>query len=339
MITRTVRTCNSSAALAWLATLALPLAGCGDAKAPAAKAAASVERVAHETELMKLTLTPKAVERLGIVTVRASLGNAAASRYASGEIVVPAAAGGVPTSSSSNIAQLGAQQVAADGEVARAGAQVALARTALARAEALVREEAGSVRARDEAAAALATARAAATASVAQRRLLGPSTASLGDQRTLWVRVPVSGIDVAGVDPDRGAEIRPLGNNVASPRSARPVRTAPSANTAAGTVDLFFAIDNGDRAYRVGQRVAVGLPMTAAITSGISIPASAIVTDIYGGDWVYRRTAPATYIRQRVEVASTDGGRAIVARGISRGDEIVTTGAPELFGTEFGVAH
>jgi hypothetical protein len=316
--------------------LALP--SCGSEPAPSQTPPAKTEAVAHESDLLKLTLTREAQARLGIVTVRVGSGSASATRDTSGEIVVPAGAGGVPTNSVSNLAQLGTQQVAADGEVARSRAQVGLARIALGRAEALVREEAGSIRGRDEAAAALATAQAAADAAIAQRRLLGPAIQSLGNQSTLWVRVPVFGTDVAAIERGRGATVRPLGEN-GTLRAARTVQAPPSANAVAGTVDLYFALDNRDRAYRIGQRVGVTLPMTGATSSGLSVPTSAIVRDINGGEWVYAKTAPDSYVRQRIEVALTQGDRAILSRGLSNGAEVVTVGAAELFGTEFGVAH
>lgn len=325
--------------LAPLLPLIAGLGGCGapssSPKAPPAK----TEAVAHETELMKLTLTPEAQRRLAIATVRVGDGSAALARETSGEVMVPAAgAGGVPTGSLSNLAQIGSQQAIADGEVARTRAQLRLARIALGRAAALVREEAGSIRARDEAAAALATAEAAAGAAAAQRRLLGPSIAAMGAQPTLWVRVSVFGTDVAGVARGQAAAVRPLGSE-ASPRAARPVQAPPSANATAGTVDLYYAIDNRDRLYRVGQRVAVSLPLGSGTQQGLAVPVAAILRDIYGGEWVYRKTAANTYIRQRIEIASSNGTHAILSRGLARGDEVVTAGAMELFGTEFGVAH
>jgi hypothetical protein len=324
--------------------LSLPLlaAACGESKPAVPTPPAHAEAVAHEGELLKLTLTPRAQQRLAIRTTRVGDGTAVDRRETSGEVVVPNAAGGVPTGSLSNLAQIGQQQAAADGEVARTRAQVRLARIALDRASALVREEAGSVRARDEAAAALATAEAQAGAAVAQRRLLGPAVASLGNQPVVWVRVPVFGTDVAEVARNAAAEVRPLGGEGA-PRAARPVQAPPSSNAVAGTVDLYYALDNRDRAYRIGQRVAVALPLggggSAGRQSGLTVPISAIVRDMYGGEWVYQKTAPDTYLRRRIEVASTEGDRAILSRGLSRGDEIVTVGAMELFGTEFGVAH
>lgn len=314
------------------------LTTCGSKPTPSPTAPAKAEAVAHESDLLRLTLTRAAQARLGITTMRVGVGSARAVRETSGEIVVPAGVGGVPTNSVSNLQQLGIQQVAADGEMARTRAQLGLARIALERAAALVREEAGSVRARDEAAAALAAAKAAADAASAQRRLLGPAIRSLANQSSLWVRVPVFGSDVAAIERARAVTIRPLGNTGA-PRAARPVPAPPSANAVAGTVDLYFALDNRDRAYRVGQRVGVTLPIAGSTTDGLSVPTSAIVRDIYGGEWVYARTAPDSFVRQRIEVASTQGDRAILARGLAPGADVVTAGAAELFGTEFGVAH
>jgi multidrug efflux system membrane fusion protein len=323
--------------LTLLAASILGLVACEKTPKSPAPPPSHSEAVAHETELLRIGLTRQAQQRLGIATVKVGSGTTAATRATSGEIVVPAGIGGVPTNSLSNLQQLGTQQVAAHGEVQRARAQARLARIALTRAEALVREEAGSVRGRDEAAAALAAAEAAADAAVAQRRLLGPGIRSLDNQATLWVRVPVFGTDVEQVVRGQAALVSPLG--ATTQRSARPVQAPPSANAVAGTVDLYYAIDNRDRAYRVGQRVGVTLPIEGGSQAGLSVPASAIVRDIYGGEWVYAKTAPDTFVRQRIEIASTSGDRAILSRGLANGAEVVSVGAAELFGTEFGVAH
>ncbi len=70
--------------------------------------------------------------------------------------------------------------------------------------------------------------------------------------------------------------------------------------------------------------------------AAIEVPASAILTDINGGEWVYVETAPRQFERRRVEVARIVGGRASLARGLASGVRVVTAGAAELFGTEFG---
>jgi len=321
------------------AALTIALASCGEEKSTPAKPPSKAEAVVHETDLLRLTLTPEAQQRLGIRTVTVADGSSGQTRQVGGELVVPALGpSGVPTGSASNITQIAAAQAAAEGEVARTSAQLRLAIIARDRAEALVREEAGSVRARDEAEAAFAAARAAADVAREQRRQLGPAVAAMAGQSMLWVRVPVFGSDVPAIERGRPAMVRPLGDHAAPPQSARPVSAPPSANAVAGTVDLFYALDNRTRAWRVGQRVAVALPM-GGMTQGLAIPTAAIVRDINGGEWVYRKTGANTYERQRIEVATTSGTTSLLARGLERGAEVVTDGAAELFGTEFGTPH
>lgn len=315
------------------------IASCGQADVPSPAAApAAAAAIIHETDLLKLTLTAQAEQRLGIVTYIVEQHASARLRVTRGEIVVPTTSpAGIPITSASNLAQIGAQQAAADGEIARARAAAHLARIAHARADALVREEAGSLRARDEAAAALATAMAAEDVALVQRRLLGPPVSVIGEQSVVWVRVPVFATDVSAILPTVDVTVHSLGVDGPA-RKARPVTAPPSANPVAGTVDFFYALDNGDLAYRVGESVGVTLPLTGA-TQSLAVPASAIVRDIYGGEWVYERTAPGSYLRRRVELVAVDGGQATVARGLERGAAVVAVGAAELFGIEFGVGH
>ena len=66
------------------------------------------------------------------------------------------------------------------------------------------------------------------------------------------------------------------------------------------------------------------------------MPASAIVYDYHGGAWIYVKTAPGTFVRQRVEVARTVRTGVVLTRGAEPGAQVVTAGVAELFGTEFG---
>ncbi len=61
-----------------------------------------------------------------------------------------------------------------------------------------------------------------------------------------------------------------------------------------------------------------------------------MLRDIHGATWAYERTAPRTYRRTRVLVDFTEGDTAVLAYGPAEGTEVVTAGAAELFGTEFG---
>jgi multidrug efflux system membrane fusion protein len=316
-----------------IAGLAMLGAACAAKPGEAAKPApAKTELIGHETELLRLKLSPEAEQRLGVRLVKVGSGAAQASRSTPGEVVAAPLPGGLPLAASGDMATMGAAQARADGDVARARAELAVAEKALARADALVREEAGSQRARDEAEAARGVARAAHDAARAQRALLGPAVTGLGGDRARWVRVAVFSADLTQVRRGAPAAVRTLdgGPSVLATPAAGP----PGANAAAGTVDLYYALPGG-AALAIGQRVAVELPTGGRMT-GMTAPASAVLRDIYGGEWVYVRTAAQTYERRRIEIARLDGGQALVARGLAPGAEVVTDGAAELFGVEFG---
>lgn len=329
MVSRGLRLCAAPL------TLALLLAGCGSKSSSHSEKPAKVDPVAHEAELMKITLTPAAEQRLGIAVAPAASTDARSTILTHGEVVVPPQAGGVPITAATDLATLAANQARADGDIARAAAQARATQLNANRAEALVKEQAGSARARDDAQAAAAVARADLAAAQAQRRLFGASVGSLGRQGALWVRVQVIASDIARVDRGATATIKPLGGQGGV--SGRPVSGPPSSATgvAAGNVDLYYAVGNFG-GLTVGQRVGVELPVAARGSSALGVPASAILHDAYGGEWIYLQTEPHKFERRRVQVASVRGTTAILAAGLKPGDKVVTAGAAELFGTEFG---
>jgi CzcA family heavy metal efflux pump len=65
------------------------------------------------------------------------------------------------------------------------------------------------------------------------------------------------------------------------------------------------------------------------------VPYSALLYDQRGQSWVYTNPAPLTYIRGLITVDHIDGGLVILSQGPPVGTEVVTVGAPELFGAEF----
>lgn len=319
-----------------LAVLAccLTLGACGQDK-PAASSPkpAKVEAIGHETELMRLTLTPQAETRLGLRFARVEAGPAREHRVTHGEIMAAPAPGGLPVTTGQDLGALAAAQARADGEVGRLTAEAEVARRALERAQALVREGAGSLRAQDEAELALGSARANLAAARQQRALLGPRLAGPASAANVWVKVSVFAGDLVRLDRAGIAQVRPLGDDASL--VARPVAGPPSANPTAGAVDLYYALGNPGGRLRLGERVAVALPLRGA-ESGLVVPASALLNDIHGGEWVYVRIKPQTFERRRIESASRDGERIVLARGLSAGAEVVSAGAAELFGTEFG---
>ena len=152
----------------------------------------------------------------------------------------------------------------------------------------------------------------------------------------LWVRVPIYAGDLRKVDPAQGASILRLGESSdAAGVPARRVAAPPSATPSASAIDLMFEVP-GSAKLNPGERVNVRLMGTGSETATV-VPHSALLHDIHGGTWVYVKTGDHVYSRRRVEVQDIVTNLAIITRGPEVATLVVTSGAAELYGIEFGV--
>lgn len=69
------------------------------------------------------------------------------------------------------------------------------------------------------------------------------------------------------------------------------------------------------------------------------VPDSAVMYVANGETYVYTSPKPRTFVRQAVDIEYIKGGVAVLKKGPPAGTQVVTVGASELFGTEFGVGH
>lgn len=374
--------------------------GCssGSGSSPAQKEdPAKIENPRTEADLSKITLTPEAVERLGIETVAVKQDLAVSTRTLGGEVVVPegrsvmvtapvagtliGAAAPMPGARVRKgdplmtIAPLVSaerdQRIEAQRALTAAEAEELVARQRLQRLEQLLKDGAASMRGVEEARAQHQVTVAAVTA--ARDRLAGVSRNPVGAQGelivsapfdgivqrvsavpgqtvaasaglleiaqvdTLWVRVSVYAGDVTAIDQTQPASVTRLGD-AGTPARATPVVAPLRADASAASVDLYYAVAQSRPALRPGERVLAELPMRSS-ARGLVVPEAAVLYDINGATWVYEDLGSNAYARRRVEIARHAGERAVVSRGIGEGAKVVTTGAPELFGTEFGAGH
>ena len=153
---------------------------------------------------------------------------------------------------------------------------------------------------------------------------------------TVWVRVPVYAGEARAIDTNAPADVQPLGESADAPGvTAQPIAAPPSANASTAGVDLYYSLANPNNRFRPGERVAVRLPRRESET-GLVVPKAALLHDAYGGTWVYVVREPRVYVRQRVVVADITGSLAVLSQGPAAGARVVTDGAAELFGVEFG---
>ena len=152
----------------------------------------------------------------------------------------------------------------------------------------------------------------------------------------VYVRVPVFVGEESTIAVARDATVGGLADAPGRPtRPAKPVQTTPSANAMTTTVDLYYEVENHDGRLRPGQRVGVTLPLRGEAES-LVVPHAAVLRDINGGAWVYEGLGKHVFARRRVIVDRVVGPDAVLAMGPKAGTKVVTDGAAELFGTEFG---
>lgn len=271
----------------------------------------------------------------------------------------------IPLSPADRDVRVEAERVVAEAE----GRQVMMEKRA-ERARALVKDGAGSQRAAEEAEADLAVANAAVQAARARLALAARGVSDTGAialtaphaavlrtllaapgqavsagaplfelvrLETVWLRVPLYAGDVETIDVTGPAEMVPLGAAAdVRGKKAHPVTAPPAADPTTAGVDVFYSVANVERALRPGQRVSVRLPLRRQAES-LVVPYSAILVDAFGGTWLYEAQEGGVFVRHRVVVSDRVGDSAVLQQGPPVGTRVVTVGAAELFGTEFGV--
>ncbi len=69
----------------------------------------------------------------------------------------------------------------------------------------------------------------------------------------------------------------------------------------------------------------------------LGIPYSAVIYHYDGTEWTYTNPSDFTYLRQAIEIDFIEGDLAILNSGPDVGTTVVSIGAAELYGVEFGV--
>jgi hypothetical protein len=67
------------------------------------------------------------------------------------------------------------------------------------------------------------------------------------------------------------------------------------------------------------------------------MPYAALLYDGEGKPLAYTSPKPLTFVRKEVKVKRVEGDRVMLDKGPPAGTRVVTTGADEVYGTEFGV--
>jgi len=291
----------------------------------------SVQNPVKESELTTVTLSPEGEQRLRLKTelvtrehvVRQALYPAKVLPYRASEELVIADETFTPMVKHT----LAQRQIAADEKIAIQEAKLKEARLALARLENLVKTALASQKELEAQQTAVATCEASLTAARKERALLDIGTGELaalvkiyaGDWGNVNLEADIAVVGIHGASQNI--------NWVAKPSGVRPYSEG-------NVVNVLYKIEKPEHLY-AGQHVGARLPLK---TSGTfwCVPGKSVITDIHGNDYVYVKVGTNTYARKRVEVVQRQGGKVFVSKGLDGSETVITDGAAEVFGSEFG---
>jgi hypothetical protein len=106
------------------------------------------------------------------------------------------------------------------------------------------------------------------------------------------------------------------------------------------------AIDGSDQLHKVqltedaAARIGLTTDTVRTLPSDkqLAVALGAVLYDQDGATWVYVRTAPLTFQRQRVSIIGVTGDVAVLQSGPKAGTAVANVGVAELRGAEDGVA-
>ena len=90
---------------------------------------------------------------------------------------------------------------------------------------------------------------------------------------------------------------------------------------------------------RAAERLDVQTTETRATGGKLIVPYGALLYDAHGATWIYTSPDQLVYQRTPVTVEKIRGDDVFLTQGPTVGTLVVTVGATELYGAEFGVGH
>jgi hypothetical protein len=110
--------------------------------------------------------------------------------------------------------------------------------------------------------------------------------------------------------------------------------------------DIKKVVFTADAAKRTGIEIAMvdekQVPpkrRASGLVTRKVVPYASLIYTPDGREWVYTSPANLTYVRHPITIAYISGDMVVLSEGPPAGTQVVTTGAAEVYGTEFEVGH
>jgi biotin carboxyl carrier protein len=301
------------------------LAACGATAKTETHLSPAQLRPIDGTDLKQLVLTEDAVRRLAIQTAPVREEQVARKRIVGGEVMAaPEASQTVSATSAGTIA------VPAGGALPATG-------TSLAASQVVVQIIPSGANKRP------IDVKAPRAATLAQMLVVpgqmvetGQALFQVADISKVIVRALVYAGEVDKVDRAKPGLVLPVNSgDQANSLTAKAVEIPEVSGAPASAV--YYLVDSANHGLVPGQRVRVEFSLLGSGAQQKVVPYASVIYDLKGDTWAYVNTQPLTFVREHLAVDYIDGELAVVSQGPATGTPVVTVGAAELFGTEFGV--
>ena len=113
------------------------------------------------------------------------------------------------------------------------------------------------------------------------------------------------------------------------------VAQKPAVLTHVRGTDVTRVTLTAEAAKRLGIQTAT-VRSDGAGTHRLVIPYKAVLYDPNGATWTYTSPKPLVFEREGIRVARIAGGAAVLTKGPPVGAQVVTVGAMEIWGVEYG---
>ena len=85
------------------------------------------------------------------------------------------------------------------------------------------------------------------------------------------------------------------------------------------------------------KRLGIDFAEVTKTGDRLTMPYNALLYDPSGGEWAFTSVEPNVYARAALKVEAIEGDKVYLLSGPPAGTKLVTNGAAELYGIEFGV--
>jgi membrane fusion protein, heavy metal efflux system len=153
---------------------------------------------------------------------------------------------------------------------------------------------------------------------------------TIADLSTVWVEAPIFEGDLGRVDRNSEARIRSV-SDAGMSWTGKSIYASDVVDPLKRAANLLYAVDNAAGRLKLGMSVSVLVP-AGPEKQMVMVPETALVENGGGKGVVYVRQSPTLFAEKEVTIGMRQDGLVAVAGEVKEGDDIVTVGAPELFG-------